>query len=65
MPDKYIEKQVDFYNNSQSEEAKDNALYRLGTYLEVIECDGNATLTDEKRSTVLDAVQKAREGDDD
>lgn len=58
MPDKYVERQVKAYESSNSEEAKDNALYRLGTYLEVIPCDGNANLDEEKRSTVLDAVQK-------
>lgn len=58
MPDKYVERQLLAYESSESEEAKDNALYRLGTYLEVIPCDGNANLDDEKRSTVLDAVQK-------
>jgi hypothetical protein len=56
MTDRYIEKQLQHYENAKSETAKDDALYRLGTHLEVLPCDGNATLTDEQRDTVLDAA---------
>lgn len=64
MTDKYVEKQLQFYKNASCEAAKDNALYRIGTHLEVIPCDANANLTPEKRETVLNAV-KGKGGNDD
>ena len=57
MTDKYVEKQLEFYEKANSQEGKDNALYRLGTHLEVIPCDANANLTPEKREIVLNAVK--------
>lgn len=57
MTDKYTEKQVQRYDNAKSEAEKDDVLYRLGTHLEVIPCNGNANLTQEQRDTVLDAVK--------
>lgn len=57
MTDKCTEKQVQHYNNAKSEAEKDDVLYRLGTHLEVIPCDGNANLTQEQRDTVLDAAK--------
>ncbi|BAZ11796.1 hypothetical protein NIES4071_36220 [Calothrix sp. NIES-4071] len=60
MTDKYVEKQLRFYNNASCEAAKDDALYRIGTYLEihceVIPCDGNTNFTDEQRQAVLDKI---------
>lgn len=58
MSDLYAQKQLQNYENAKSEAAKDDALYRLGTHLEVLECDGNAKLTEEQRETVLDAAKK-------
>jgi hypothetical protein len=57
MPDKYAEKQLQNYENAKCEAAKDDALYRLGTHLEVLPCDGNANLNPEQRDTVLDAAK--------
>ena len=57
MPDNYTEKQLKHYETAKSEAAKDDALYRLGTHLEAIPCDGNANLTPEQRTTVLDAAK--------
>lgn len=59
MTDKYIEKQLNQYNQYDSQEIKDDALYRLGTYLEVIEVDSDK-LTPEQRQTVLDAVEEVK-----
>ena len=61
MKDKYVEKQVSHYNQATSQAAKDNALYRAGTHLEVIPCDGNANLTDEKREKILKAINQCDE----
>jgi hypothetical protein len=57
MSDKYAEKQLQHYENAKSEDAKDDALYRLGTHLEVLPCNGNANLTPEQRDTVLDTAK--------
>ncbi|MEH2404145.1 hypothetical protein [Nostoc sp.] len=37
---------------------KNNALYRAGTQMEVIDCDGNDKLTPQQQQTVLDAAHK-------
>jgi hypothetical protein len=58
MSDLYAQKQLQNYENAKSEAAKDDALYRLGTHLEVLECDGNNNLTSEQRDAVLDAAKK-------
>ncbi len=63
MPDQYAEKQLQNYENAKSEAAKDDALYRLGTHLEVIPCDGNVNLTPKHRETVLDAAKGKGVGD--
>jgi hypothetical protein len=60
MTDKYTEKQLQNYDRAASEAAKDDALYRLGTYLEVLPCDGNNKLTDEQRQTVIDAAAEVK-----
>lgn len=57
MSDKYVEKQLKFYEAAKSEEAQDNALYRIGTHLEINPCDGNANLTPEQREIILDAAK--------
>jgi hypothetical protein len=58
MTDKYTEKQLQFYEKATSEAAKDDALFRLGTYLEVLPPEkDDAKLTPEQRETVLDAAK--------
>jgi hypothetical protein len=44
MPDKYIERQLKFYESATTEEAENDALYRIGTHLELeaVPCNGNA-----------------------
>ncbi|MBW4479467.1 MAG: hypothetical protein KME54_22140 [Tolypothrix brevis GSE-NOS-MK-07-07A] len=60
MTDKYIERQIKFYESATSKEAQNDALYRLGTHLELeaVPCNGNANLTEEQREIILDAVRK-------
>ncbi|WP_017652554.1 hypothetical protein [Fortiea contorta] len=60
MTDPYVQRQLKNYQQAQSQAGKDNALYRLGTHLEIIECNGNANLTEEQRQTVLDAAAKVK-----
>jgi hypothetical protein len=59
MADKYVEKQLRVYEAAGSEKEQDDALYRLGTHLELpsIPCNGNANLTPEQRTTILGASQ--------
>lgn len=59
MSDKYVERQLKFYETASSQEAKDDALYRLGTHLELesVPCNGDANLTDVQRTIILDAVK--------
>ena len=59
MPDKYVERQMKFYESADSESSENNALYRIGTYLELeaVPCNGNADLTNEQRTIILDAAK--------
>jgi len=47
MSDKYVERQIKFYESATSKDAENDALYRLGTpkELEAVPCNGNANLT--------------------
>jgi hypothetical protein len=59
MSDKYVERQIRFYESATSEKAENDALYRLGTHLELeaVPCNGNANLTPEQRTIILDAAK--------
>jgi hypothetical protein len=59
MTDKYVERQIKFYESATTKEAENDALYRLGTHLELkaVPCNGNANLTNEQREIILDAVK--------
>lgn len=60
----YVERQVNIALSTDNEDIKNNALYRAGTQMEVIECNGNANLTPEQQQTVLDAADKLLGGQD-
>lgn len=62
MSDQYTERQLKNYEQAESQAAKDDALYRLGTHLEVIPCNGDNNLTPEQRQTVLDAAKGDKNG---
>lgn len=64
MTDKYKEKQLDHYEKAELEAAQNDALYRLGTYLEIIPCDGNTNLTPEAKQTILDVAKKDSDSSD-
>jgi hypothetical protein len=59
MTDKYVFTQIKFYESATTKEAENDALYRLGTHLELesVPCNGNANLTEEQRTTILDAAK--------
>jgi hypothetical protein len=54
----YVQHYVDRANTTESEAEKNNCLYRAGTQMEVIDCNGNDKLTPEQQQTVLDAASK-------
>ena len=60
----YVQRYVDVANSTDNEDLKNNALYRAGTQMEVIECNGNHNLTPEQQQTVIDAADKLLGGND-
>lgn len=54
----YVQRYVDKARSTDNENLQNNALYRAGTQMEVIHCDGNDKLTALQRQTVLDAADK-------
>lgn len=62
MPEDIVKSYIQRYINqalaTDDEATKNNCLYRAGTHMEVIPCDGNDHLTPQQQQTVLDAAQK-------
>ena len=54
----YVQKYVDKSQQTDSEAERNNCLYRAGTQMEVIPCDGNDNLTPQQQQEVLDAANK-------
>lgn len=52
----YISKQIEIAESTDSEAIKNDALYRAGTQLEAIECDGDNNLSNEQQESILDAA---------
>jgi hypothetical protein len=59
----YVQKYINQAQSTDNEAVKNDALYRAGTHMEVIECNGNSNLTPEQQQTVLDAGKKLLGGD--
>lgn len=57
----YVEKYVKQAQTTDNQDLRNNALYRAGTQMEVIACDGNDQLTPKQQQTVLDAARKLLE----
>ena len=55
---RYVERYLKQSESTESEDLKNNALYRVGTQMEIIPCDGNADLSTEQQQTVIDAAKK-------
>ncbi len=55
---KYVQRYIALANQADSIDEKNNALYRAGTQMEVIKCNGNHQLTDEQQQKVLSAAKK-------
>ncbi|MEH1783361.1 MAG: hypothetical protein V7L26_30580 [Nostoc sp.] len=54
----YVQYYVAKASTADSEDLRNNYLYRAGTQMEVIESDGNDQLSPEQQQTVLDAASK-------
>lgn len=52
----YVEKYVEQAKATDNEDIKNNCLYRAGTHLEVIPCNGDDHLTPEQQQKILDVA---------
>ena len=60
----YVQRYIDVANSTENEDLRNNALYRAGTQMEVIECNGNHHLTPEQQQIVVDAASVLLGGHD-
>ncbi len=58
----YVQKYINQAKSTNNEDLKNNALYRVGTQMEIIECTGDMNLSPEQQQTVLDAADKLLKG---
>ena len=61
---RYVERYVTQAKAADSEDAKNNALYRAGTHMEVIPCTGNMNLTPVQQERVFKAAEELLGGSD-
>lgn len=54
----YVQKYINQAKSTNNEDLKNNALYRVGTQMEIIPCTGEMNLSPEQQQTVLDAAEK-------
>lgn len=54
----YVERYIFLARSTDSEAVKNDALYRAGTQMEIINCNGDSNLSPEQQQTVLDAADK-------
>lgn len=57
----YVKRQVQMALSTDSDAIKNNCLYRAGTQMEIIPCDGNDQLSLEQQQQILDAANKLLE----
>ena len=58
---RYVERYLKQAESTESEDLKNNALYRVGTQMEILPCDGEANLSPEQQQTIIDAAKKLLE----
>jgi len=58
----YVERYIKQATSTNNEDLKNNALYRVGTQMEIIPCDGDMNLSSEQQQTILDAADKLLKG---
>ena len=54
----YVERYLKQAESTNSEDLKNNALYRVGTQMEIIECNGDMNLSPDQQETVINAAKK-------
>lgn len=54
----YVQRQVDRAKSTNSELVKNDALYRVGTQMEILECNGDIKLAPEQQQQILDAADR-------
>jgi hypothetical protein len=59
----YIQRYVAQAQTTDSQALKNDALYRVGTYIDVIECSSDGNLTPEQQQTVLNAAARLLGGE--
>lgn len=57
----YVQRYINQANSTDNKDLKNDALYRAGTQMEVIPCDGNSNLTPQQQQTVLNAAEELLE----
>ncbi len=62
MTDKYVEKQTQALESATSEAHENDVLYRLGTYLEIIPCNGNAEDASQHKQEIVDTANQVLQG---
>lgn len=55
----YIQKYLTQAEATNNPAIRNDSLYRVGTHLEVIPCNGNTNLTPNQQQTVLEAAKQA------
>lgn len=55
----YIQKYVTQAETTNNQAVRNDALYRVGSHMEVIACDGNTNLTPNQQETILNAAKQA------
>jgi hypothetical protein len=54
----YVERYISLASLTDNEDLRNDALYRAGTQMEVLPCDGNNDLTPQQQQTVFEAAKE-------
>lgn len=54
----YVARYLKQAESTDNEDLKNNALYRVGTQMEIIESTGDMNLTPEQQQTIVDAAKE-------
>jgi hypothetical protein len=54
----YVEKYVEQAKTTDKEDIRNDCLYRAGTQMEILECNGDNNLSPQQQQEVLDAADK-------
>ncbi len=54
----YVSKYIEQAKTTDNEDIKNNCLYRAGTQLEIIPCDGNDKLSPQQQQLIIDKADE-------